>query len=454
MPYALVILTLLGCSDTSDTSSGSSETAVDTGISEASDIQAELATIVTVVIVRWQTAEPTVGRVEFGADTNYGQVTADTEAVTDHEVLLVGNTADTVVHFRVVTAGEGGDTASADHEITTGPLPAGMPTFVTSGTLSDEYAWNCVPTQGTTPMVVILNAKGEIIWYYVPTVVGGNMMRALVTHDRKSVLLGHAGTQGDLSTGVLEWISLDGGTVRTVPAPNFDHDLAELPDGTVALIVVEERPDPANGGTWAADTIVEYAPDGTQTTVFNSWDAVDPVEAGITGPHNWTHGNGLDYDPVNDVYYFSWKEVGTLLKIQRATAEVDWMIDGKLNQFDFGDDPVVQLQHQFERLPDGNLLIFDNGTQERGYSLAVELELDEEALTANQVWQYGHVPPLYVFAKGDVQRFENGNTLVTWSAMGELQMVTPEGAIVWQLNAELGQAFTFVQPFQSFYADR
>lgn len=453
MPYALVFLSLLACNDAADSANGGSETGVDSGDTPVSDIQAELATIVTVVIVRWHTEEPTVGRVDFGTDTTYGQSTGDTEAVTDHEVLLVGNTADTAVHFKVVTTTVEGDASSDDHQITTGPLPSGMPTFVTSGSLSDEYAWNCVPTQGTTPLVVILNAKGEIIWYYQPSVVGGNLMRALVTHDRKSVLLGHAGTQGDLSTGVLEWISLDGGTVRTVSAPNFDHDLAELPDGTVALIVVEERAHP-DGGTWAADTIVEYAPDGTQTTVFSSWDAVDPVEAGIDGPHNWTHGNGLDYDAVNDVYYFSWKEVGTLVKIQRATAEVDWMIDGKLNQFDFGDDPVVELQHQFERLPNGNLLIFDNGTQERGYSRAVELELDESALTANQTWEYVHIPPLYVFAKGDVQRFDNGNTLVTWSAMGELQMITPEGAIVWQLNAELGQAFTFVQPFQSFYADR
>ena len=63
------------------------------------------------------------------------------------------------------------------------------------------------------------------------------------------------------------------------------------------------------------------------------------------------------------------------------------------------------------------------------------------------------MPPLFVFAKGDVHRFDNGNTLVTWSAQGELQMVTPEGMPVWQLNTGFGQAFTFVQPFQSFYDD-
>ena len=451
----LALLLLLACPtpDTDPAAKGGSETgevAEDSGI--ASDIQAELCTIVTVVRVRWHTDEPTVGRVQFGTDTTYALATALTEATTDHEVLLLGNTADTVVHFRVATTTDAGETFSVDAEITTGPLPSGMPTLTTSGALTGEYNYNVVPTQGTLPMVIILNAAGEIVWYYVPTVIGGNMMRALITHDRKSVLLGHSGGQTDLAAGVLEWISLDGSDVRSVAAPYFDHDLTEHPDGTVAMITVDERENP-NGGPWAADGIVELAPDGTSTLVFSAWDALDPVALGLENRHNWTHANGLDYDPVEDVYYFSMKELGTLAKISRTTAEIEWMIDGALNQFDFGDDEVIQLQHQFERLPNGNLLLFDNGTQERGYSRAVELELDEAALTANQVWEYIHVPPLFVFAKGDVHRFDNGNTLVTWSAQGELQMVTPEGMPVWQLNTGFGQAFTFVQPFQSFYDD-
>lgn len=448
----LLLSLVLACTD-APVDSAPSATDDPTGDEVALDVTAELGTIVTVVIVRWHTTEPTTGWVEFGPDEAYGTQTNATELGTEHEVLLVGTPADTLVHFRVHVDTEAGELTTSDHTITTGPLPSGTPQFVASGELGDEWQFTVLPTQGEVPAVTIVNGKGDVVWYYLPKVVEGNLMRALLTHDRKAVLLGHAGIQGDLSTSVLQYISLDGGTVRDILMPNFDHDLVELPDGTVTMIMVDTRTHP-DGAIWQADRIVELAPDGSQRQVFNAWDALNPDE--IDGPPalNWTHGNGLDYWPEEDAYLFSMKELGTVAKISRSTGQIEWMINGRLNQFDFGDDEVVQLQHQFEMLSDGHLLLFDNGTQERGYSRAVELELDIGARTATQVWEYIRTPPVYVFAKGDVQRFDSGQTLVTWSAMGELQMVTPEGLPTWQLNAELGQAFTFVQPFSSFYDAR
>ncbi len=453
MRLSLVCALLLAACDDSvgkDSADGATDGTLD-GDALAMDVSAELGTIVTVVIVRWRTEEATTGYVEFGPDTTYGARTDRTAPSTEHEVLLVGTAADTAVHFRVVVETEAGDAPTSDYDITTGPLPTGTPSFVASGTMADEWQFNVIPTQGEVPYVTIVNNLGQIVWYYSPIVKDGNLMRALITHDRKAVLLGHAGVQGNLQASVLQYISLDGGTVRDIPYPMFDHDLDELPDGTVAMIVVDERTRD-DGSPWQADRIVELHPDGTETEVFNAWDELDAEAiAGDGMQPNWTHGNGLDYWPEEDAYLFSMKELGTLAKVNRADGHIEWMIDGRLNQFDFGDDEVVPLQHQFEMLADGNLLIFDNGTPERGYSRAVELDLDIEARTADQVWEYIRNPPVMVFAKGDVHRFDNGNTLVTWSMLGELQMVTPEGLPTWQLNAELGQAFTFVQPFDSFY---
>ncbi len=430
-------------------SSGGSDDPIDGAY--ALDVTAELGATVTVVIVRWSTAAPTIGHVVFGTDTAYGSTTNSTELGTDHEVLLLGNTADTEVHFRVVVESDGILAPTEDYTITTGSLPSGIPFFTASGELDGEWAFNVIPTQGTAPAVTIVNAKGETVWYYLPVVKEGNLMRSLLSHDRKSVILGHAGIQGNLDAGRLQWISLDGGTVTEVAVPGFDHDLAELPDGTVCMVTVEERTR-EDGSPWGADTLLELRPDGTTVEIFNAWDAFeDPESLPSARAPNWTHGNGLDYWPEEDAYLFSMKELGSIAKIPRATGEIEWMIDGKLNQFDFGDDEVVALQHQFEMLANGNLLLFDNGTQERGYSRAVELDIDEEALTATQVWDYVRDPSVFVAAKGDVHRFSNGNTEVVWSTQGEIQVVTPDGTLVWALNAELGQAFTFVQPVDSFY---
>ena len=416
------------------------------------DVSAEISEFVhTVVIVRWTTAEATTGRVEFGSDTNYGQTTLTTTSATAHEVLLLGMPADTLVHFRVVIDTDRGEAPTHDYEITTLSLPSGTPIPVVSGAVTDQWAFQVLPIQGTEQFVTIINPLGQIIWYYQP-MSGGNLMKAILTHDRSAVLLGHAGDQGHLENGQLEWISLDGGTISTVAAPNFDHDLTELDDGTVAMIMVEARTK-TDGSPWSADTIVERSPDGTMTQVFNAWDQLDPT--GLEEFNNWTHANGIDFVASEDCYYFSMKEIGSLAKIPRSTGVPDWIINGHFNEFSFIDGAVPgAMQHQFEVLGPDHLLLFDNGAPERGYSRAVELQLDTTEMTASQLWEYIRVPPIYVYAKGDVARFADESTQVTWSTAGEMQLVDQAGSLLWQLNLPLGNATTFVQPVQSLYEDR
>ena len=450
-----------GDSSTDDTGSVD-DTAVDTGDSPvdtgetngdslALDVEAEISAYInTVVIVRWRTATATTGRVEFGESTAYGMSTPSTASGTDHEVFLLGMPADTEVHFRVVVEGSEGESPTSDHTISTLSLPSGMPQFVVSGTVTDQWQFQVIPPQGTAAVVTILDRQGRIVWYYLPEA-GGNLMKAILTHDRQHVLLGHAGPQDALDTSQLTWISLDGSEVTSLPAPYFDHDLVELPGGNVGLIVVEERT-LDDGRKWAADRLVELATDGTQTEIWNAWESIDPEGLGLEGTSNWTHGNGIEYEASEDCYYLSMKEIGSIAKISRSTGETHWLLNGKLNEFAFADGAEVgAMQHQFEILEPGHLLIFDNGAQTRGYSRAVELQLDESAMTAEQLWEYVRVPPVYVYAKGDVQRFGDGSTQVTWSTSGEMQLVSEAGTLLWQLNADLGQALTFVQPVESLY---
>ena len=418
------------------------------------DVTAEISAYVnTVAIVRWTTTVATAGRVEFGLTTAYGHVSNTTPAATEHEVLLLGMTADTEVHFRVVIDAETGEQATKDYTITTLSLPSGMPVPVVSGAVTGQWAYQVTPIQGSAPIVTILDSAGKVIWYYKPTT-EGNLMKVVLTHDRKSVLLGHAGPQGDLESSKLEWISLDGGTVTTVTVPGFDHDLIELPDGTVAMIVVEDRT-LDDGSIWSADRIVERAPDGTETVVFNAWDQLDPTGLGLEEFANWTHGNGIEYTVADDCYYLSMKEPGSLAKIPRETGVPEWIVNGMFNQFTFLDGAESgAMQHQFEVLGDGHLLLFDNGQPERGYSRAVELQLDETTMEAIQLWEYVRVPPVYVYAKGDVHRFADNSTQITWSTAGEMQLVDEAGGLLWQLNLPLGAATTFVHPVQSLYEDR
>lgn len=399
----------------------------------------------TVVIVRWRTESPTAGYVEFGEDTGYRLRSNTTAEGTDHEVRLLGLYADTEFHFRVVSTGGADEQASGDYTIATHSLPPGLFPLTVSGEATDWSGYQVLPLQGNPNAVVMVDTWGRYVWYYlVPE--GGNLMRGFLSADRESVVLLLAGPQSALEEGKVVRVSLDGATVTETPVPYADHDLAELPDGTLAAIIVV--PD----GEQSADSIVEIARDGSTREIWSAWDAWDPAALGIDEhEHNWTHGNALDYVPEEDAYYLSMKTLESLAKIDRATGEVQWTINGRLNEFSFGDTAPLGMHHQFEVQGDDRIVFFENGSQERQASRLVELQLDVEARTATEIWSYTRDPSVFVFAKGDVHRFDNGNTQVVWSTSGEIQNVTPEGEVTWQLNLGLGQVVTFVHVVDSLY---
>ena len=92
--------------------------------------------------------------------------------------------------------------------------------------------------------------------------------------------------------------------------------------------------------------------------------------------------------------------------------------------------------HMPHMLENGNLLIFDNGT-ERGYSRIIELNPIKKQI----VWQYQADKPKEFFSdqRGSVQRLPNGNTLITNSQSGQVFEINTRGKIVWEfINFEKG----------------
>jgi len=426
---------------------------------DAADITAEVSTEVhTVVTVTWTTTKASQGYVEFGNDADYGLSTNLTDSGTTHSVVLLGLHADTEAHFRVVSVSPGGaELPSADYAITTGSLPPELPALTVTGEVQGWVGgYQVVPIQGTGYAVAIIDDQGQYVWYNVLES-NRNVMRALVAYDRAGLVycLATPQTSGGTDSGtppepsVVRRISWDGYTIEDLPLENMDHDFTELPDGTYGAIVVVDHDGemPPKG-----DSIVEMSHDGTSTkTIWSAWD--DPNLEAYQDPakSNWSHANGLDYDPGEDVYYISLKELGTIVKVDRQTGQSLWYMNGFANQFTFSErSEVVPLQHQFE-IQSGGILIFDNGSPERGYSRAVEFTLDEDALYADQIWEYIRDPSVSVFAKGDVARLSDGETQVVWSSAGEIQDVDEEGNVVWQLDTELGYAMTFVQLVDSLY---
>lgn len=91
--------------------------------------------------------------------------------------------------------------------------------------------------------------------------------------------------------------------------------------------------------------------------------------------------------------------------------------------------------HQPSVLPNGDVLVFDNGFF-RGWSRVVEYDpVDEEI-----VWEYQAPDPydFYSRGRGSAQELPNGDVLITESAKGRVFEVTRAGEVVWNfLNPEM-----------------
>ncbi|MEM6793100.1 MAG: arylsulfotransferase family protein [Acidobacteriota bacterium] len=89
----------------------------------------------------------------------------------------------------------------------------------------------------------------------------------------------------------------------------------------------------------------------------------------------------------------------------------------------------LQFPHEGRWLESGNILVFDNGSERRGYSRVVEVEPQ----TGEIVWSYRASSPrtFYTEGRGTSQGLEGGNVLIASSNQGKIFEVTREGRVVW-----------------------
>jgi len=119
---------------------------------------------------------------------------------------------------------------------------------------------------------------------------------------------------------------------------------------------------------------------------------------------------------------FSYRSLDIIGVIDRDSGEIVWawgpgVIDG---------------QHKPHMLPNGHILIFDNGTV-RGWSSIVEMD----PLTDTVVWEYTGTPKQSFYSGfiSGAQRLPNDNTLICDGAVGRLFEVTMDKEIVWEFRS-------------------
>ncbi len=433
-----------------DTGLGSeSEALFDAGLEcdpdDFSLIKAETSpAISTVGIVEWSTTVTPIADafIEFGLDTHYGyRAPIDLNAV-NYRTLLLGMKPSSVYHFRIVVNGCEG----VDHTIQTGPQPTALPSKTVTVDAPASAAGGFIVTSSgmTRNYAYILDRDGDFVWWYPFEAEGGKLDgigRAKMSPDGRFMWAGTINMA--CGCGALFRIPMDGLGTQETMAVNMHHDFTVLPDNTVTTI---EYVDDANTG----DKIVEHSESGEIRTVYNLSD--DFLGSG----YDWSHCNALHYYPRDDSYSVSCDNLNNILKIDRSSGTLVWVLEG-----DEGGDfsgASWERQHGHQLLENGDVLVFSNngepliGDNEAAAAVAgvadgafvvlsevLEFSLDLDAKSALKIWSYKSETSSFVL--GDVQRLEGGNTLVTYSAAGKIHEVTPSGNRVRSISVDaLGYA--------------
>jgi arylsulfate sulfotransferase len=194
---------------------------------------------------------------------------------------------------------------------------------------------------------------------------------------------------------------------------------------------------------------VHLAADGTLLGSWSSVDLLDPrrigwdsLEPSPLGEVDWGHTNAVEYDPVDDDILISLRHQDTVVRFDRATGAVSWILghpggwSAELEALRL--QPIGDLRwpsHQHAPQLDGDLLtLFDNGNNQRtspynrdndplgNYSRVVQYQIDEAARTVEEVFSFeARQGPNALFASslGNADRLPStSNILATFGTLG------------------------------------
>ena len=185
--------------------------------------------------------------------------------------------------------------------------------------------------------------------------------------------------------------------------------------------------DPPGGAPQLVRDILIIQEFNSQDSLILEWNALDFLsvydypDINLYDPIiTFMHGNSIEIDYDENIL-ISNRTNNEIFKLDRSSGDIIWIMGGAQNEFDFIDDPLggFNKQHDVRRIENGNITMFDNGTQHQPMlSRAVEYDVDEINKTATLVWEYAHPDSIVAMSMGSVQRLPNQNTLINWGNMG------------------------------------
>ena len=239
--------------------------------------------------------------------------------------------------------------------------------------------------------------------------------------------------------GQIREVAPDGEVLWTHTDPFHHHDQCSMDHGGCLYLSLETVPEelaqrvrgghhpPDNRTTMYADVIVEVDREGNRIWEWRAIEHLDPEidELELSeGRWEWTHGNSIAA-LGDDRVLVSFRAIHTVGIIDKATGKFLWKYR----------HPEMGGQHDPQMLPNGNVLLYDNGTQRRFMGLFPHSRVFEINPATNEIeWEYRDRFPFTFYSPqvSGVQRLPGGNTLICEGLRGRIFQVTPSGEVVWE----------------------
>lgn len=342
---------------------------------------------------------------------------SDPTPTTKHHVFLMGLATGRAC---TLTAGSSAGKASASEKTTidVGDLPDFLPQVELSVPPTQQAAggWTLVNLSNTRLgiqyTVALLDEQGRYRWYYqFPSIYSGSDTPVIPYED--GVVFG-----GDeLPMAYVTW---QGELVWQGAYGNHEVRPAETPGDF--YYITDSNCDSLTNGTSA---VAEYSSAAVHRIWL--WKLCDHYTPPQDVP-DWSHMNTVALFPDPTFLIASSRNQNSIFKIKRATGDLIWVMgyhgeveDGFHGDFTIPDTDRFYHQHDTTVLPNGHILMFDNGRAGvRKWSRALELAYTYDpsgTSEAHAVWQFRHDPDIFARIWGGTQRLDNGNTLVCFGSI-------------------------------------
>jgi len=160
----------------------------------------------------------------------------------------------------------------------------------------------------------------------------------------------------------------------------------------------------------------------------------------IAAPWDYFHLNSIDVLPEGGLL-ISARATWALYKLAPGSGTIEWSLGGDHSSFREGDGAQTAWQHDARMLPNGEITVFDDGSNPRVHyqSRGVRLRIADGRVTLTH--QYFHPNgPFVADSQGNMQTLPGGDVVVGWGAVPWVSEFSQAGGLVFDAHLPPGDS--------------